>query len=241
VSFLHPIRLLVQRFGIDVSRYPGFDPMHMVARLLDAHRVDVVLDVGANSGRYGQELRRAGYRGPIVSFEPLREPFEVLARHAAADPSWKAMPYALGDRNGATTLNVAANAGESSSILPMLPTHVEACPAASYVAIEDAQMRTLDSLAPEILTPRQRVFLKADVQGFERAVLTGAAATLDNGCVGLQLELSLVPLYEGAMLYREALDFAERHGFSLMQVIPGFTDPRDGRLLQMDGVFFRDD
>jgi hypothetical protein len=41
----------------------------------------------------------------------------------------------------------------------------------------------------------------------------------------LQLELSLVPLYEGAMLYHEALDFAERHGFSLMQVIPGFTDP----------------
>jgi len=214
--------------------------MCMVARLLDAHRVDVVLDVGANSGRYGQELRRAGYRGRIVSFEPLREPFEVLARYAAADPLWKAMPYALGDHNGTATLNVAANAGESSSILPMLPRHAEAYPAASYVATEDAQMRTLDSLAPAILTPQQRVFLKADVQGFERAVLNGAAATLDDGCVGLQLELSLVPLYEGGMLYREALDFAEQQGFSLMQVIPGFTDPRDGRLLQMDGVFFRD-
>jgi FkbM family methyltransferase len=101
---------------------------------------------------------------------------------------------AIGDENGTTTLNVAANAGGSSSILPMLSTHFDAAPEACYVGTEDAEIRTLDSLAPEILRRHDKVFLKADVQGYEKFVIAGAKSTLSDYCVGLQLELSLVPL-----------------------------------------------
>lgn len=239
MSIVHRIRLLARRFGVDISRYPGFDPVALLVRLLGAHGVEVVLDVGANAGRYGLELRQAGYRGRIVSFEPLHEPFELLRRLVASDPLWDALPYALGDREGVTTLNVAANAGESSSILPMLDAHVNAYPAAGYVGTQTAEMRTVDSVAAELLSGSRNVFLKADVQGYEKPVLAGARQTLAQSCVGIQLELSLVPLYDGGMLYREALDFADEHGFSLMGIIPGFTDVRDGRMLQADGIFFR--
>ncbi|UUO02941.1 FkbM family methyltransferase [Mycolicibacterium novocastrense] len=240
MSVLHRIRLFTRHFGVDVSRYPGFDPVALLVRLLGAHRVEVVLDVGANAGRYGFELRQAGYRGRIVSFEPLREPFELLHRRVASDPLWDALPYALGDHEGVATLNVAANAGESSSILPMLDTHVDAYPSAGYVGTEDVEMRTVDSIAAQLLSRGQNVFLKADVQGYEKPVLAGARETLAQSCVGIQLELSMVPLYDGGMLYREALDFAEQHGFALMGIIPGFTDVRNGRMLQADGVFFRE-
>jgi FkbM family methyltransferase len=199
-----------------------------------------VLDVGANAGRYGQELRQAGYRGRIVSFEPLREPFDVLRSRVDADPLWDALPYALGDHEGVATLNVAANAGESSSILPMLDAHVNAYPAASYVGTQEAEMRTVDSVVDELGLGSRKVFLKADVQGYEKPVLAGARDVLAHSCVGIQLELSMVPLYDGGMLYREALDFADEHGFALMGVIPGFTDVRDGRMLQADGIFFRE-
>jgi hypothetical protein len=81
--------------------------------------------------------------------------------------------------------------------------------------------------------------VKADVQGFERAVIDGATHLLARAA-GMQLELSFVPLYEGGMLYREALDLTESLGFVVMGMIPGFTDPRDGRLLQADGIFMRE-
>jgi FkbM family methyltransferase len=214
--------------------------MHLVTRLLEAHDANVVLDVGANSGRYAIELRRAGYSGRIVSFEPVDEPFTVLEARAAGDSLWDVLPFAIGAENGTTTLNVAANAGESSSILPMLSAHIDAAPAASYIGTQSAQIRTLDSLLPEILRPGDRAFLKADVQGYERSVLEGAASTLRDHCVGIQLEMSFVPLYEGGMLYREALDHADSLGFALMGFIPGFVDPRNSRMLQVDGVFFRE-
>ncbi|MEU0217078.1 FkbM family methyltransferase, partial [Streptomyces sp. NPDC006265] len=57
-------------------------------QLILRSRIDVVLDVGANRGQYAAMLRRFGYRGRIVSFEPLHEPLRTLRRRAAADPLW---------------------------------------------------------------------------------------------------------------------------------------------------------
>jgi FkbM family methyltransferase len=231
---------MARRIGIDISRYPGLDPIDLLVRQLDAHDVNVVLDIGAHVGRYAQDLRDAGYQRRIISFEPLSEPFSILKRQSDADDQWDAFQYALGERKGTVTLNVAANAGQSSSILPMLKAHEDMAPAAKYIGTEDVQIRTIDSVAQELLSLSDNVFLKADVQGYEKSVLAGAKSTLSDQCVGLQLELSLVPLYDGGMLYREALDVAGGMGFFLTGVIPVFTDLRNGRMMQADGIFFRE-
>ena len=55
-------------------------------------------------------------------------------------------------------------------------------------------------------------------------MLAGGAQTLDR-CVGLQLELSFVPLYSGGMLVDEAISFAYDHGFRMVALAQGFTPP----------------
>ena len=238
MSVLHGARMAVRRLGLDVTRYPVGTPEYQVARLLRHHRVDTVLDVGANSGQYGAALRACGYDGRIESFEPIGELHRQLLRRRGGDPRWTAWNCALGEHAGPATINVAANAGASSSLLPMLEQHVEAAPGAVYVRSERIEVNRLDALWERLAGPGERVFLKLDVQGFERQVLAGAGARVAD-CVGLQLEVSLVPLYEGGMLYGEAADWADDNGFTLMQVLPGFTDDRSGRMLQCDMVLFR--
>lgn len=217
------------------------DGIRQLVTQLQSRRVHVVFDVGANSGQFATGLRRATYKGHIVSFEPLSEPFSLLESKASKDPLWDCRQCALGNFDGTIAINVAGNAGASSSVLPMLKSHQDAFPPANYIGTADVPIRRLDSVAPEFLQPTDVSFLKIDVQGFEKQVLAGGQSTLNEGCVGMQLELSILPLYEGGMLIREALDLAYSMGFTLTGLLPGFTDVRNGRILQADGIFFRED
>lgn len=137
--------------------------------------------------------------------------------------------------------NIAGNAGQSSSVLPMLKSHQNAFPPANYVGTQEASIHRLDSVAPEFLGMNGVAFLKVDVQGFEKQVLAGGKSTIDDHCVGMQLELSFLPLYEGGMLIPEALDLVYSLGFTLTGLLPCFIDANNGRMLQADGIFFRED
>ena len=111
--------------------------------------------------------------------------------------------------------------------------------AVRYVGTETIRQERLDALLPRFgLTSSSRTFLKVDVQGYERAVLDGASGLFaDGSIIGLQLELSLVPLYDGAMTFREGLERANNLGMTLMRLDPMFDDPTSGQTLQVDAVF----
>jgi FkbM family methyltransferase len=208
-------------------------------RLFERHGVDCVLDVGANVGEFGQQLRDHGFRGLIHSFEPLPDAYHKLATRTSSDAQWHTHDYALGSADEQATLNVAGNeAGASSSLLPMLPRHEQASPESRYIRAISIQVKRLDTIWSDLVPPTANPFIKIDAQGAEQAVLAGAPRALEQA-VGLQLELSLVALYEGAPSFRSLLDLAESLGMQLVGLEPGFADPASGELLQVDGIFMR--
>lgn len=228
-------RLLVQRAGYDVTR-ENF--RHRFVYTLQQHGITTVLDIGANSGQFGNALRRAGYTGRIVSVEPLQSPFEELRATAATDPLWTVERAAVADVGGVITMNVAGNS-VSSSVLPMLDRHTDAAPTTRYVSTEDVVATTVEELVHRHGVDPQTAILKVDVQGFETAVLTGARTTLKD-FAAVRTELSLVPLYEGQALMPEIVALLADHGFALWLMEPGFTEPNTRRTLQLDGTFYRD-
>ncbi|MGK2868608.1 MAG: FkbM family methyltransferase [Mycobacterium sp.] len=236
----HEIRRLGHRLGVDVVRYPLHDPLARAVRLLEHHDITCVVDVGANDGGFATAIRSHGYSGRMISFEPLHQPFSVLLRKAHTDRQWDVHQCAIGDRNREVTINVAGNAGLSSSILPMLDSHIAVAPTSRYIGTESIQQQRLDAVLPGLGVDADcRTFLKVDVQGYEHTVLDGAERLFDAGTItGMQLELSLTPLYDGAMTYREGLDRAESLGMTLMGLDPVLADPVSGRLLQVDAIFF---
>src|SRR5215472_6069643 len=90
--------------------------MHYLQRraiLMQRRSIDVVLDVGANKGQFGKQLRGLGYRGRIISFEPLSDAFSALSQTASGDPMWTCHNFALGDLASSATINVSANSHSS--------------------------------------------------------------------------------------------------------------------------------
>jgi hypothetical protein len=96
----------------------------------------------------------------------------------------------------------------------------------------------LDSIVFDYLDAGSRAFLKIDTQGYEDQVLKGAT-TLLGRIIGLQVELSLVPLYEGQQLFDDLSRRLRSLDFELWSIAPVFVDPKTGRLLQADVTFYR--
>jgi FkbM family methyltransferase len=235
------VRNCIRRTGWDLTRIDTRpSEATQLVRQLRAHRIEVVFDVGANAGQFAEKLLDAGFPGRIVSFEPSTGAHSTLIKRAQRDSRWIIAPrMALGDHSGTVSLNLAGNS-VSSSVLPMLPSHGNAAPESRYVGSEIVDLRTLDGVNKEFATDRERVFLKLDVQGFEANVLQGAEQFLRR-VLGIQIELSLVPLYDGERLFHPMLDELEARGYELWSVVPGFSDPETSRLLQVDAIFFRED
>jgi FkbM family methyltransferase len=225
-----------RRFGIEIRRtrtawHPGED-----RDLLDfiADRgIDTVLDVGANVGQFGELLRTKGYRGKIVSFEPISSEHRTLAAIAAADGNWQTNNFALGAKAGSATINVA----DVSVFSSILPSTIAAANYDCNVAVsrtEIIDVRTLDEVCPDL---PGNVLLKIDTQGYERQVLEGARHTLP-GFKGVLLELPIVHLYEGTWQFHEAIAFMAEAGFIPAQIHPvNYHSVDPVSLIEVDCLF----
>lgn len=221
--------------GIDVIRRSAH-PRHRIAHSLRSHGIDCVLDCGANEGQFGSYLRgQIGYRGDIVSFEPLPSAFAHLSVAASRDPKWQVHDFGLGDVDAAMLLNVAGNS-MSSSLLEMADAHVAAAPESAVVGTVDVGIRRLDSVPALVERLSRTTLLKVDAQGYETKVLDGCGAHLSR--IGLlYLELSLVPLYEGEALIEDVIARLRHDGFRPVSIDMSFGDPRTWDMLQADVMF----
>lgn len=234
------IRRTLNRIGVDVHRHrPGGSGSGQLSSMLRCHDIDLVLDVGANIGQFSRSLRHAGYRNRLVSFEPLSVAYTQLLRASQHDPLWDVAPrIAIGDREAEIEIHVSGNS-VSSSALEMLDTHARVAPDSAYLGSERVQLSRLDTMAHPYVQPETVSFIKIDTQGYEDRVLDGASRLLAKSR-GVQLELSLVPLYEGQQLFEALVERMRLLGFSIWAIQPGFSDPGSGRMLQVDAIFFRD-
>jgi FkbM family methyltransferase len=195
-----------------------------------------VLDVGAHRGESGLSLRRAGFTGELISFEPAREPFGALQEAAQNDPLWRVVPLALGSEDaerelevrGSSTLTSFLPKGELGSTLagPGWNWQVE--------SIIPVSVRRLDSVLDAYTT--KSVFAKIDTQGYDLEVIRGAAGVLDR-VLGLHVELAVQPLYKGQPDYLAELEELRGLGFKPAGFFPQTV--AGSELVEVNGLFVR--
>lgn len=224
------LQQLLRRFGVDVRRY------YSLARLLRDLNIDLVVDAGANVGQFGRKLRGDGYDRRVVSFEPSPESFNQLQSTAGVDPHWKAMRIALGETDGEQVLHLSRESVFDSLLSPTAQSHFSA--KQTQIGEEKVAVRRLDRIISDFCATTDRVFLKIDTQGSDEAVLRGATGAL-NQIFGLQMEISLSPLYEQQPPIESTITLAKELGFELWSLERGATARESGRVLEADAVFVK--
>jgi FkbM family methyltransferase len=204
-------RRQMRRAGLDVIRYPSARLRGgQTSLVIDTMGIDVVLDVGGNIGQYGEFLRSLGYRGRIVSFEPVTQNAEQLERIAEGDGAWTVVRTALGAANSEAPINVTRATVMSSLRRPAEPTGLGED--IDVVYSEIVPIRRLDSIFDEYVRADEQVFLKMSVQGWDLDVLAGAAGCLHR-VNAVQSIVSIVPLYEGMADWLASLTTLRELGF----------------------------
>lgn len=135
------------------------------------HNGGIAVDAGANVGVYSVELAALGYE--VHAFEPIPETYARLQKNLALNSSIvgkvRSIDRALGDREQRLTMTGPGNSPATA--------HISQTPANGVSALLPVWITTLDAYAES--TGIQHIdFLKLDVEGYEPAVLRGAARLL---------------------------------------------------------------
>jgi FkbM family methyltransferase len=224
------VKQSLERLGFEIRRV-GADRGLM--DFITSRGVNIVLDVGANVGQFGELLRLKGYKGKIISFEPISAIYQTLAAKAAADGNWKASNFALGAESGNTMINVSS-ASVFSSILPPTKAAFQHDTKAVVSRTENIEVRKLDDICINL---SGNMLLKVDTQGYEKSVLEGGQQMLPT-MKGVLLELPIVHLYEGTWRFHEAVEYMSRAGFVPAQIHPvNYHSIDDVSLVEVDCLF----
>jgi FkbM family methyltransferase len=253
------VRAALGLVGLEAVRLPGYERrllfmdrrtrrefgpdllLHdQLSMLFDRYAVNCVLDVGANRGQYGHELRNAGYRGRLLSFEPVEQLCKELKEATAGDAAWTAHRVALGREPGFFDINVTRH-DVFSSFRELIAFAAERFGDAAEVARhERVAVRRLEDVLDELLGsgPPPRCFLKMDTQGYDLEVFAGLGRWAEH-VVGLQSEVTAIPIYTGMPRMPEAIARYEAAGFELTGLFPLSRHEPTGRAIEFDCVMVR--
>lgn len=208
--------------------------------LLHIHQIQTVVDVGANIGQFGLSLRKAGFKGIILSFEPMHKARSRLESVAVKNPPWKVFPIALGSKaekkklqifNDDTFSSLYSVTAEGKKIFgPYVEAHAE-----EVVKIETLDRLFLASLNHEIQGP---VLLKTDTQGHDLEVLQGGVEFLKKTSAVLT-EAAVEVIYEGAPAFTEILQFLEHNEFEASGFYPISHRSESLTMIEFDAFYVK--
>jgi FkbM family methyltransferase len=242
-SLKHFIRFALRKAGYELVPYPPVDwarSRQVLPAILSKKHINCVLDVGANQGQFGSVLREVGYTGRIVSFEPVRQTFEALARTAQKYPGdWRVRNQALGAEAGVAEINVCEGSVFSSFLTPKEDS-LTRFPTNRTERVEVVQVGKLDDVLPECIEGLDdpQIYLKMDTQGFDLEVIKGAVQSMPR-IVALQTEISIEHVYENMRSFSDSLSTMMSLGFEIFDFMPVSRDSDGLGVIEMDCVMTR--
>lgn len=197
-----------------------------------------VIDVGANEGQWLSSLLKLVPISEVWVFEPNPDAMKICQRRLGNSPAIRYFGVALGDVSGSIDLHITDSSDFSSVLQPraeFITAHY-GTGGATIAATKQVPLRTLDSLVPE---SRSVDLLKIDVQGFERAVLSGARRVLARTRAVL-IEANLHSHYTGDDTFPNLWNELAAQGFSFWSLSQPHIG-HDGKALWADAVFVKAD
>ena len=179
---MQPIKAMVKHFGgflYGAGSVPkGISLFHDIKRYGWNHCIDLIIDVGANTGQFACSALAAAPNCSVISFEPVTQSFHELKSKTDLVPRWTAIHSAVGNANGSVLISCEG----TSEMNHIKRTGEDEDLNYSAVKYESVPIVRLDDVCIEKCINAISM-LKTDTEGFDAQVLLGAGDLLANNKV----------------------------------------------------------
>jgi len=202
-----------------------------------SHKIQLVLDVGANEGQFIKTSLTLMPGVPVYAFEPNPGAIQTLKNCDWGGETVTLFPIALGSQQETLTLNVS-NFSPASSILQNSEQLTSEFPETTTEKAISVDVERLDTVIQALGTSIDNLLLKIDVQGFELEVLKGAVGAFKQILV-IVCEVNLALLYEQQCTLDSILAFLQNHDYQLVDIGNPVRSRTTEKVLYVDLAFIR--
>lgn len=233
------MKKILRNFVSKFSKYSLiYENAFDLIKTINSHKIDLIIDIGASTGKYAEMLRRFGYSNYIFSIEPVTESFKKLNINSSSDKKWIAKQFIISnEKKNKIKINVSKDF-DNSSILNATDLHLKNYKGAKFLHNEEVESKTLDELMNNDIEKKNNMMLKIDTQGSEGDILKSGSELLDQFKL-IQVELSIQKLYTNQNMWIDIIEYLRKKNFDVWNIIPGYKQRDKGQLYQFDAIFYK--
>ena len=231
------LRKIFNFFGYTFSRSKKSTSLDEIIKLrLKFEKVDILLDVGANKGKFTEYFIN-DFRNCYL-FEPNPKLINTLKLKFVDNKNVKILNFALGKTNENKTLYVTNDSAISLSSIKSQTTELKKNFRNTEVVKEiEVEVKRLDDFLNSHILNNSNIFLKTDTQGNDLETLIGLGNFI-NKVKFVKIEMPCIKLYNSTYNHWDILDFLKKNNFKPVH-FENISRTKKGELIEYDCFFER--
>ena len=232
------LRKIFNFFGYTFSRSHKSVSLDEIIKLrLKFLPVEILLDVGANQGKFTEYLKDEFQQ--YYLFEPNPILFKELKNYFK-NKKFQIFDFGLGKNNEKIKLNLTNDSAKSLSSIKKQSIELKNnFRNTEIIDTFDVQIKRLDNFLDTLNLQNSKVFLKIDTQGNDFETLIGLGKYISK-VKFLKIEMPCIKLYETTYNHWDILEFLKQNNFDPVH-FENISRKKNGQLIEYDCFFEKND
>ncbi|MDC0125112.1 FkbM family methyltransferase [Candidatus Pelagibacter sp.] len=232
------LRKIFNFFGYTFSRSHKSTSLDEIIKLrLKFIPVEILLDVGANQGKFTEYLKDEFQQ--YYLFEPNPILFKKLKNYFK-NKKFQIFDFGLGKNNEKVKLNLTNDSAKSlSSIKKQTAELKNNFRNTEVIGTFDVEIKRLDNFLDTQNLQNSKIFLKIDTQGNDFETLIGLGKYISN-IKFLKIEMPCIELYETNYNHWDILNYLKNNNFKPVY-FENISRTKKGQLIEYDCFFEKND
>ncbi len=214
---------------------------HSLDIFIRYYKINLVLVIGAHDGKFYRSLKKSGYRGKTISYEPSHSNFEKLKNNNKYDQNHKIIKIGFGKKNEKKKLLITRPEGDTNTLSHISKKLIKLNKKKYTSTFEVVDIKNSKNYFSKNINFKKKILLKIDAAGYDFIILKNLRNIVDN-FYGIIVDASINEtdnLYKVDTPMIKFIKFMNSKKFKLHHINTEKIDTSTGRLIRTELFFVK--